>query len=325
MATVTLPLAELHCHLEGSIAPPLARRLAERHGINIDGLIGPDGRYVWKGFRDFLCAYDTVAALVCDPQDYYDVIRDYYARASAQGMIYGEMFVSPAHAARTGISYNLLVGAVSDAMRSVEALGVVARIILICVRHWGVEAAEETASLAESAPHPYVVGFGMGGSEDFGRPEDFARAFAIARGAGLKTTCHAGEFAGPQSIRDALDHLDVARIGHGVRVVEDAALLQVLKTRGTFLEMCPGSNIALDLFPSYEAHPLARLAAMGLKVGISTDDPGFFADSIGAEYERVALANGIKPEAMGDFTRMSLEAAFCDDATKAALLSKLAA
>jgi adenosine deaminase len=165
----------------------------------------------------------------------------------------------------------------------------------------------------------------MGGAEDFGRPADFARAFAVARGAGLKTTSHAGELAGPQSIRDAVDHLDVARIGHGVRVVEDAALLQLLKARGTFLEVCPGSNIALGLFPSYAMHPLARLARMGLKVGISTDDPGFFTDSIGAEYEKVAAANGITREAMGDFTRMSLEAAFCDDTTKAALLSRHAA
>jgi len=86
MATVTLPLAELHCHLEGSIAPPLARRLAARHSINIDGLIGADGRYIWKDFQGFLCAYDAVAALVREPQDYHDVVRDYYARAAASNV-----------------------------------------------------------------------------------------------------------------------------------------------------------------------------------------------------------------------------------------------
>src|SRR5258708_26190459 len=148
MATVTLPLAELHCHLEGSIAPPLARRLAARHSINIDGLIGADGRYVWKDFQGFLCAYDAVAALVREPQDYHDAVRDYYARAAVQGMVYGGMFVSPGHAAKTGMSYRLLLDARSGAMRSVEALGGRARLVPVCVLALGGAAAEGTGSLA---------------------------------------------------------------------------------------------------------------------------------------------------------------------------------
>jgi adenosine deaminase len=324
MATA-LAKAELHCHLKGSIAPSLARRLAARHGANIDGLVGPDGRYAWKDFAGFLTGYDAVAALVRTPEDYREVVRDYYRRAASQGLVYGEMFVSPAHAAQNGISYATLIDAVSDTMAEVETeFGVTARLIVICVRHWGAQAAEEIARLPEKTPHPYVVGFGMGGDELYGNPRDFSRAFAIARDAGLRLTAHAGEIGGPGSVRDTLRELKVERLGHGVRAMEDPALLTELKDRAIFLEVCPGSNIALGLFPSYEAHPLTRLAAMGVKVGISTDDPGFFADSIGDEYDRVAAAHQLTRDAMLNFTRMSLEAAFCDSATKARLLAGLA-
>ncbi|HXC54166.1 MAG TPA: adenosine deaminase [Rhizomicrobium sp.] len=321
---MTTPLAELHCHLEGSVGPALARRLAARHGSDLSGLFAPDGRYAWSGFAGFIAAYDKVSETIRTAEDYHDITYDYFANAARQGLIYGEVFVSPSHAARKGLSYEAQIDAVARAMASVETeFGTVARIIVTCVRHLGPQRAEEIARLTRDAPHPCVVGFGMGGDENFGKPADYAKAFAIARDGGLGITCHAGELAGPRSVRDTLAALNPARLGHGVRAGEDPALLAELKARGPFLELCPGSNIALKLFADYAAHPVVRYAEMGLRCGISTDDPGFFADSIGEEYARVAAAHGLGPQAMLAFTRMSLEAAFCDAATKARLLARL--
>ena len=139
------------------------------------------------------------------------------------------------------------------------------------------------ARYAAAHPHPYVVGFNMAGDEENFPAGDYAEAFATVADAGLGCTVHAGEWAGPESVRAALE-LPVTRIGHGVRSIEEPALVEELAERGIVLECCPTSNVVLDLFPSYEDHPLPRLKEAGVKITLGSDDPPYFGASIGGEY-----------------------------------------
>lgn len=315
-----LPLAELHCHLEGSVGPVLARRLAAKHGLDMSDVIAPDGSYVWRDFAGFIVAYDRISETVAAPEDYFDIARDYYVRAAGEGLIYGESFISPIHAERKGISYEALVDAVDAGMEAAEReTGVVARIIVTSVRHLGAETAERVARLTQRFPHRRIVGYGIGGDENFGAPKDYARAFAIARDAGLKLTAHAGELAGAESVRGAIRDLGIERVGHGVRAGEDPDVLAELKERGITMELCPSSNLALGLFPDMAAHPVWRYAREGLAVTISTDDPPYFSATIGSEYAKVAEAHSLNANDMLGFTRRAVEAAFCEDEVKRSL------
>ncbi len=316
-----MPLVELHCHIEGTVSPMLAQRLAVRHGIDLSAVIDPDGNYIWDSFASFLKVYDAMSAAVQTPEDYFDITRAYYRDAAAQGLRYGEMFISPAHAAQHGISYPTLLDAIGEALAQVEAeCGVIGRLILTCVRHYGVKQAEQVARLAASHPHPMVVGFGMAGDEAYGTPRDFAGVFQIAKGAGLHLTAHAGELMGPESVRGMVDELDVARIGHGVRVHEDPDLVHELADRGLALELCPSSNVCMNVVASIAEHPIGAYFRSGLNVTISTDDPPFFRTDIGAEYASVAATHGLSPEDMLQISRNAMTAAFCDEDIKKDIL-----
>jgi adenosine deaminase len=185
------------------------------------------------------------------------------------------------------------------------------------------ERAESVAAAAAARPHPYVTGFGLAGDEAGFPPEPFARAFAIAADGGLGCTVHAGEHAGPESVRGAMDLPGITRISHGVRAIEDPSLVAELAERGLVLEVCPGSNVALGVYPSFEEHPLPALHAAGVRVTLGSDDPPYFATSIGREYnmakERMGFGDG---ELMG-MTRTALDAAFADEPLRADLLARL--
>lgn len=324
MAPDPLPMAELHCHLEGTVKPALARTLAARHGVDLTGIFDDHGNYRWRTFADFIRVYDAMSEAVRTPEDYIDITRAYLEEGAAQGLRYSELFVSPFHARRCGISYTTLIDAIAEAIGDARRrLGVHARLIATCVRHLGTDHAEDIARLAERHPHPLVVGFGMGGDENHGRPKDYARAYAIAHGAGLHVTAHAGELAGADSVRAAIDDLPITRVGHGVRAHEDPALLPELAARAITLELCPGSNLALGLFGSMREHPIKAYLDAGLIVTISSDDPPFFHTDIRREYDHVAHVHGLSAEDMLDITRNAVRSAFCDDDLKKTLLADI--
>ena len=325
----TLLKAELHVHIEGAAHPELVHRLAERHGKNLDAFMRKDGSYIWSDFTNFLECYDKVAAVICTPEDYADLTEDYLLRNAAEGCIYTELFLSPDHVAALGMSYENLLEGISigyeraKAKSAADGFPIEARFIVTCLRHMGPEPAIEVAKRVAAQPHPLVTGFGMGGDERLYSQRAFAPAFEIAHEAGLICTSHAGEFGGPQSVKDALDHLPVKRIGHGVRSVEDAELMRRLADEGIVLETCPHSNVALGLYPSLREHPLAELIKAGVLTTLSSDDPPFFSTSIGKEYDDIQAATGWDKSFMEGFTRRSLEAAFLDDETRKVLLDRL--
>jgi adenosine deaminase len=313
-----IPKAELHCHLEGSIPPELARELAARNGLELPAnLFGADGHYVWRDFLSFLDAYDRVCGVLRTSRDFGDVFYSYLQRTAAEGAVYVEMFCSPERPKSLGIPYAIWLGALVDAIdRARRDFGIEARIIGVCIRHLGPDRALALVQQMVAEPHPYVVALGMGGDEAKFTPADFAPAYRLAHERGLGCTVHAGEVVGPQSVWAAIRDLPVTRIGHGVRSIEDPALVEELARRRIALEVCPGSNVALGLYPNRAAHPLPRLIAGGVRVTLGSDDPPFFHTTLGTEYDQAGLGESV----LRTITRTAIEASFVDEATKAELL-----
>ena len=316
--------AEIHCHIEGAASPALVRKLAARHGIGLEGLFNERGGYRWHDFASFLVAYGTASSVFRTRQDFRDLAFDYYTGIAAEGAIYCEIFIAPDIAAEAGLSYDEYVGGLADGIEAAEAAtGIVGRMIVVGIRHLGPDRVLEAAEQTAAHPHPLITGFGMAGDETVYRPRDFRQAFDVAQAAGLGITAHAGELAGPDSVRGALDDLGVKRIGHGVRSIEDPALVKRLADENIVLELCPGSNVALGLYPDIAHHPFRRLMESGVRVTINSDDPPYFDSSLGKEYDALAREQTISDMALTQATRTAIEAAFVDEATRARLLAKL--
>jgi adenosine deaminase len=318
-----IPKAELHCHLEGSVPPALARELAARNGLDLpSGLFGPDGHYAWRDFLSFLDSYDRVCGVLRKSPDFGDIFYSYLQRTAAEGAVYVEMFCSPERPKALGIPYAEWVAALADAVdRARRDFGIEARIIAICIRHLGPDRALALVRQVVDEPHPYVVGVGMGGDEAKFASADFAPAYRLAHDKGYGCTIHAGEVLGPESVWAAIRALPVTRIGHGVRSIEDPVLLEELARREIALEVCPGSNVALGIYPDRQSHPLHRLIAAGVRVTLNADDPPFFHTTLGTEYDKAGLSEG----QLRRITRTAIEASFADRETKARLLKGVTA
>ena len=320
----TVAKAELHVHLEGTAPPALVRQIAARNGVTLpDRLVGADGRFRYADFIDFLRTYDLAASVIRTAQDYRDITYEYLRQCAGEGTIYVELTASPDHAGLVGLSDDEHLRGVADGIDDARRdYGIEARILLSAVRNFGVRQAIRIARHAAERPHPYVVGFSMAGDEGNFPAEDFAEPFEIAAAAGLGCTIHAGEWQGPDSVRAAL-RLPVGRIDHGVRAIEDVALVEELAAREIVLACCPTSNVVLGVYPSYEHHPLPRLRAAGVRIALGSDDPPYFGATIGSEYEVCAQRMGLSEDDLHDLTRTAIEAAFCDDRLKAALRARV--
>jgi adenosine deaminase len=319
-----IPKAELHVHLEGTAPPALIRRLAERNGMTVpEGVFKTEDEFEWTDFLHFLRTYDLAASVIRTPQDYRDVTYEYLSACAAEGALYVELIASPDHAAAVGLSDADHYAGIGQGIDDARAdHGIEARIVFAAIRNLGVEAAEAIARRHADGRHPYVVGFNLVGDEAAWPAGLFARAYEIAAGSGLGCTVHAGEHAGAESVRAALE-LPITRISHGVRAIEDPALVAELAERGIVLEVCPSSNVSLGLFPSYEDHPLGALREAGVRVTLGSDDPPYFGCSIGSEYAVAHERIGFDEEQLRDVTRIAVEASFAEDAVKEALSARL--
>jgi adenosine deaminase len=323
--TRAIPKAELHCHLEGTAPPALVRRLAARNGIALPaGLFADEDNFAWTDFPDFLRAYDAASMCLRKAEDYRDIAYEYLAACAREDAIYVEMFTSPDHATEVGMSYlDHLEGTVAGIEDAERDFGIVGRIIVTCVRHLGPDRGLVVARDMIAEPHPYVVGFGMGGDETAFQLSDFLPVFRIAADAGLGCTVHAGEVCGPESIYAALDALPVTRLGHGVRAIEDPRLVERIARQGVVLELCPHSNVATGVYADMASHPFPDLLAAGCRVTLNSDDPPYFATSIGREYATAADDFGLTGDGLRMVTKTALEAAFIDEQTRADLLARL--
>lgn len=318
---------ELHLHLEGAAPPAFIRGLAQEKHVDIGGIFDERGAYRYKDFWDFLKVYEAATSVLTTPEDYARLVTAVLEESAASGVIYSETFLSPDFCGGRDVgAWRDYLAAMQEAAAQAEARdGIVLRGIITCIRHFGPEKARETALCAAETAGDWIVGFGIAGDETSGQPKDFRWSFDCAREAGLRLTAHAGEWGGPQSVRDALNDLGVERIGHGVRAIEDLALVDELAERGVVLEVCPGSNVALGLYPNFRAHPIGQLYDRGVKVTVSTDDPPFFHTTMAREFEMLHRAFDWDEGVFAQLNRTALDAAFCDADTKSRISKVLEA
>ena len=319
-----LPKAELHVHLEGTAPPELVSHIAARNGVELpERLLGTDGRFRYTDFLDFLRTYDLAASVMRTGEDYRDITYEYLCSCARGGAVYVELTASPDHAALVGLSdqehWDGIARGIDDARRDT---GIEGRILISAVRNFGVEQALRVARHGAEHPHPYVVGFSMAGDEAGFPAHHFVEVFELATGAGLGCTIHAGEWAGPESVRAALE-LPITRISHGVRAIEDSSLVSELAARRIVLECCPTSNVVLGVYQSYEEHPLPELRAAGVKVTLGSDDPPYFGATIAGEYVVCAERFGFAESDLREITATAIDAAFCDEDLRAALRRRL--
>ena len=340
--TAEMPKATLHEHIEGTVTPEMAAKLAQRHDVSLpdnfvmkdgeyDKADFPNGRYAYdeSDFWAFINTYDTVADMMRTPQDYYDVTKDYLSKNAADGGIYAELIVSPMHMAtevnpETGKAelsaprYAAMLEAMTNAAEEVkESTGLETRFIATGVRNLGAENVTEVAKFVRDNPHPLVTGFGIAGNERAGKFDDFAEALSIAKGAGLKLAWHAGEICGPESIRDAV-RLGASRVGHGVSAVQDPALMKELAEKNIMVEVCPTSNRILvgELKGDLANHPARKLYDAGIKISLNPDDGGIFGTQTGKEHRISAKEFGFTKAEMYDITLCALDCSFADVKTR---------
>ena len=322
---ITLPKVELHLHLEGGAPPEFIRSIAAEKGVTLEGVFGEGGGYKYSDFNEFLRVYEAATGVLTSPEDYGRLVTAVLEESACHGVIYTEAFLSPDFCGGGDLAaWREYLLAMEEAAEKAEAdHGITLRGVITCIRHFGPETAKAPAICAAETAGRFVRGFGMAGDEMVGHPKDFLWAFDCAREAGLAITCHAGEWGGATSVRDTIETLKPARIGHGVQAIDDPELVDTLAEQGIVLEVCPGSNVYLGVYPNLAAHPIEKLRERGVKVTISTDDPPFFHTTMTREYEALADVFGWNESDFAELNAIALDAAFCDDETRAAIAQKL--
>jgi adenosine deaminase len=313
-----LPKAELHLHIEGTLEPELAFRLAQKHRVALPyaSVAQLRAAYDFADLQSFLDVYYAVAQVLQDADDFYELALSYLERVYGQGVVHVEIFFDPqAHTAR-GIALGTVVEGLSRALSEAERrFGITHRLIACFLRH--LSAADAMRTLDQVLEHREAIcAVGLDSSELGHPPAKFAAVFARAREQGLLTVAHAGEEGPPAYIYEALDLLRVRRIDHGVRCAEDLALVERLVREQIPLTVCPLSNVKLRVFPDMEHHNLKRLLEAGLRVTVNSDDPAYFGGYLLENYLAVERALGLTPAQLASLARNSIEASFLDTAAK---------
>jgi aminodeoxyfutalosine deaminase len=312
---VSFPKIELHVHLEGTVRPRTLLEIARRndYALPAETEEGLAALYDFRDFAHFIDVWILTTNALRTAEDFRQVVVDYAGEAASHGAVYLEGIFSPGERVRRGVAWEkIFQGYCDGAQEARELHAVEVRLTPDIVRGFPLDEAEELVRWAARYRDRGVLGVGLGGLEAEYPPEPYAPAFALARELGLASVPHAGEVAGPPSVRGALEELGADRLRHGVRVVEDAGLLQEVADRRIVLDVCPISNLRTQVVPSLEEHPLPKLLAAGARCSISTDDPAMFGTDLAQDYEAAATL-GLDPR--GAF-EAGLEGALCDEATK---------
>lgn len=322
MTLKSLPKVELHLHLEGAAPPSFIRSLAQEKGVNLAGVFNEDGSYKFENFTQFLRVYEAACTVLTGPDEFARLTEAVLEQSRAHGVIYTEAFLSPDFCGGGDLgAWREYCAAIEGAARAADDIEM--RGVITCIRHFGPQQAKTAALCAAETMGDFITGFGMGGDESVGRQGDFSYSFDMAREAGLHLTTHAGEWGGAASVWEAVRDLDVSRIGHGVQAINDPKLVEHLAETQTTLEVCPGSNVALGVYPSWPAHPIDKLRSAGVPVTVSTDDPPFFHTDLSREYDLLSDTFDWDTGVFHSLNETAMKAAFCDEATRAAVLDKL--
>ena len=321
-----MPKAELHIHIEGSLEPELIFALAKRNGVNlpypsVDAL---RAAYAFTDLQSFLDIYYAGASVLLKEEDFFDMAMAYFHRAKADNVVHAELFFDPQTHTDRGVPFATVIdGLVRACETARRELGISALLIMCFLRHLSEEAAFET--LEQALPHrDKFVGVGLDSGERGNPPEKFARVFARCRELGLHLVAHAGEEGPAAYISTALDVLKVERIDHGVRCVEDPALVKRLAAERVPLTVCPLSNVKLCVYGTMADHNLATLLADGLCVTVNSDDPAYFGGYMNQNFlETFAALPQLGARQAHQLAANSFEASFVDDTRKQAWRAEL--
>ncbi len=309
-----LPKAELHLHIEGTFEPELIFEIAERNRVavpypNVDAL---RAAYDFSNLQSFLNVYYAGMNVLREERDYYDLTAAYLRRAVTEGIRHAEIFFDPQAHVKRGVPFDTIVGGIRSALESGEReLGISSHLIMCFLRDFSEESAMQTLDVA-LRNRDRIVAVGLDSSETGNPPAKFARVFERARSEGFRTVAHAGEEGPPEYIVEALDVLNVSRIDHGIRCMEDAALVERLRDERVPLTVCPLSNLRLRVVPSIEEHPLHAMLEAGLVATVNSDDPAYFGGYVSENYARVASALHLSVSDLTMLAQNSFEASFLD-------------
>jgi adenosine deaminase len=308
----SLPKAELHLHIEGTLEPELMFELARRNGVRLRYPTVESLRqaYQFSDLQSFLDIYYDGAAVLLKQEDFMDMALAYFRKAASQNVRHAEIFFDTQTHTTRGIAFETVIRGLREAQeRAGSELGVTSKLILCFLRHLSEDAA--MATLDEALPYrDWIVAVGLDSSEKGHPPRKFERVFAKARAAGLLAVAHAGEEGPPEYIREALDILKVRRIDHGVRCMEDPQLVKRLVEEQVPLTVCPLSNLRLRVVETMRDHPLKRMLDAGLNVTINSDDPAYFGGYVEENYVAAAEALGLSEEELSRLARNSFDASF---------------
>ncbi len=320
-----LPKAELHLHIEGTLEPELMFTIAERNGVPLPYASVEELRaaYEFSNLQDFLDIYYAGANALIEGRDFYDLTWAYLERVHAQNVRHVEIFFDPQTHTERGVPFAVVVDGIGRALDDAEAgLGISSRLIMCFLRHLDEAEALETLDAA-MACRDRIAGVGLDSSERGNPPGKFREVFRRARAAGFTAVAHAGEEGPPDYVWEALNVLEVARIDHGNRALEDPDLVAELARRRVPLTVCPLSNLKLCVVDDITAHPLKRMLDLGLFVTVNSDDPAYFGGYVNENYIAVAEALGLSRAELAQLARNSFEASLLDTDAKSALIAEL--
>lgn len=320
-----LPKAELHLHIEGTLEPELAFQLADKNQVSLPFASVDEMRaaYDFQDLQSFLDLYYASISVVCTEEDFHDLTLAYLKKAASQNVRHTEIFFDPqSHTARDIPMETVLNGITSALKQGEKELGISSRLILCFLRHLSAESAWET--LQQALPfREQFIGVGLDSSELGHPPSKFVKVFEEARRNGLHIVCHAGEEGPPEYITEALDLLHAERIDHGVRCMEDPALVERLAAEQIPLTVCPLSNVRLCVYPDMSQHPLKQMLEAGLRVTVNSDDPPYFGGYVNENFTAVQQALDLSRGELIQLARNSFTSAFLSDAEQQKLLAEL--
>ena len=313
-----MPKAELHIHIEGSLEPELIVALARRNGVALayPSVAALRAAYAFTDLQSFLDIYYAGASVLLAEEDFYDMAMAYFARAAADNVVHAELFFDPQTHTDRGVPFAFVIDGLSRACaQAAKAYGIDASLILCFLRHLSEDAA--LATLEEALPHRgKFIGVGLDSGERGNPPEKFARVFARAGELGLHRVAHAGEEGPAAYVAAALDVLHAERIDHGVRCLEDPALVARLARDRIPLTVCPLSNVKLCVYPDLAHHPLKTLLDAGICATVNSDDPAYFGGYIDRNFLATFEALPLGPRDAYTLARNSFEASFASDTKK---------
>ncbi len=321
----SLPKAELHLHIEGTLEPDLMSALAQRNGVALPYKSAEElhTAYNFGGLQDFLDLYYQGMSVLQNEQDFYDLTWAYLEKVHAQNVRHVEIFFDPQGHTSRGISFATVVDGIHSALLDAEAkCRMTSKLILCFLRHLDEDDALVTFDQA-LAYRGKFIGVGLDSSERGNPPAKFQRVFERARGEGFHLVAHAGEEGPADYVRSAIDDLHVQRIDHGNNCLDDPGLVERLVAAHIPLTMCPLSNLRLRVIDRMTDHPLRRMMDLGLFVTVNSDDPAYFGGYVNENYAAVQDALDLSREDVATLARNSFEASFLEPDAKAALMAEV--